>query len=76
MWCKKWGDDGGGLLISKGEVAPSWMVGVSAFVIFPCTIKSRRRFLLAPPHLGSQKRGHRMVVCVCVCLRGYLAKLQ
>jgi len=31
-------------------VAPSRMVGMSASVIFPCTIKSRRRVLLAAAH--------------------------
>jgi len=51
---KNGGDDGGRLLISPDGVWPSRMVGVSASVIFPCTIKSRR-FLLAPADL-----------CVCV----------
>ena len=47
-------------------VAPNWIVGVSASVIFPCTIKSRR-FLLALPHPGSPgKRAIKTVVCVCV----------
>jgi len=41
---KNGGDDGGGSLISPDGVLPSQMVGVSATVIFPCTIKSRRRF--------------------------------
>jgi len=35
---KKMGDDG---LISPDGVAPIRIVGVSASVIFPCTIKSR-----------------------------------
>jgi len=46
-------DDGGGSLISPDGVAPTRMVGVSASVIFSCTIKSRRRFVLAPAHLGN-----------------------
>ena len=46
MTNEKMGDDGGESLISPDGVAPSWIVGVSASVIFPCTMKSRRRFLL------------------------------
>jgi len=48
----KMGDDKGGSLISQDGVAPSRIAGVSAYVIFPCTIKFRR-FLLAPAHPGS-----------------------
>jgi len=63
------GDDGGGLLISPDRVAPSPIVGLSTSVIFPCTTKSRRRFLLAPAHLGSAGKGAiKMVVSVCVYL--------
>ena len=40
-------------LVSPDRVAPSRMVGVSASVIFPCTIKSRSS-LLAPAHLGGR----------------------
>jgi len=36
-------------------VAPSRIVSVSASDISPCTIKSRRRFLLAPAHPGSTR---------------------
>jgi len=61
---QKWGDDGGGSLISLDGLAPSWIVGVYASVIFPCTIKSRRRFLLAPAHPGTPEKGCKMVVCV------------
>jgi len=43
--------DGGGSLIGLDGVAPSRIVGVSASVILPCTIQSRR-FLLAPAHPG------------------------
>jgi len=39
---KKLGDGGGSLTSSEG-VAPSWIVGVSTSVIFPCTIKCRRQ---------------------------------
>jgi len=59
-------DDGGGSLISLDGVAPSWMVGVYAYVIFPCTIKSRRRFLLAPAHPGSPRKRAIKQLCVCV----------
>jgi len=61
----KMGDDGGGLLISPDGVAPSRMVGASAFDIFPCTIKSRR-FLLASAHPGSpgEKAVKQLFMCV------------
>ena len=56
-------------MISWDGVAPSWVVGVSASVILPCTIKSRGRFLPAPAYPDSPgKEGHKMVVCVCVCV--------
>ena len=38
----KMGDDRRGLLISPDAVPPSRMVGVSASVIFPCTIKVQK----------------------------------
>ena len=44
----KMGDVGGGSLISPDVVMPSQIVGVSASDISPCTMKSRRRFLVAP----------------------------
>jgi len=54
----KMGNDGGGSLISPDGVAPSRIVGVFAFIIFPCTIKSRRRFfLLASAHPGGPGKG-------------------
>ena len=63
----KMGDDGGVSLIGLDGVAPCRTVSVSASVIFPCTIKSRRRFLLALAHPGSPgKRAIKMVVYVCV----------
>jgi len=43
--------------ISSDGVVPSRMVGVSASDIASCTIKSRRRFLLALAHLGSGLNG-------------------
>ena len=59
--------DGGGSLISPDGVAPSQIVGVSASDIFPCTIKSRRSFLLAPAHLGDPgKRAVERLWCVVV----------
>jgi len=68
IWHKNGGHDGGGLLISPDGVAPSRMVGVSAFVILPCTIKSRRRFLLALAHLDSSGKRAIKWLCVCVCV--------
>ena len=65
------GDDGGGSLISPDGVAPSWMVVVSASVIFPCTIKFRRIFLLAMAHMGSPGKRAVKQLCVCVCSSGY-----
>jgi len=50
----KMGDDGGGSLISPDGAALSRMVGVSASVILPCTIKVQKKtFFLAPAHPGS-----------------------
>jgi len=61
------GDDGGGALISPDGVAPSRIVSVSASDISPCTIKSRRRLLLAPAHPGSPgKKGRKTVMCVFI----------
>ena len=40
---KNGGDDGGGSLISLDGVTPSQMVGVSASVTFPCTIKVQKK---------------------------------
>jgi len=60
-------DDGDASLISPVGVAPCRMVGVSASVIFPCTMKSRR-FLLAPAHPGSPGKRAVNRFCVFVCL--------
>jgi len=51
------GDDGRGSLISPGGVLPSWMAGVSASVVFPCTIKVQKKILLAlaPPVVPRKK---------------------
>ena len=49
----KIGDEGGRSLISLDGVASSQIVSVSVSNIYPCTVKSTRRFLLAPAHPGS-----------------------
>jgi len=43
-------------LVSLDGVAPSWMVDVSASVIFPCTVKSRNPFLAPADPGGTRKR--------------------
>ena len=60
----KMGDEGGGSLISPDAVAPSRIVGMSAPNIFPCTMKSKRRFLLALAHPGSPRK--RAIKWLCV----------
>ena len=45
---------------------PSWMVGVSASVILPCTIKFRGRFLLATAYPGSPGKSAIKRLCVCM----------
>jgi len=67
-------DDNAGSLINPDGVAPSRMVGVSASVIFPCTIKSRR-FLLAPAHLGSPGKRAVIRLYMCVVLLDTVSKL-
>jgi len=62
--------DGGGSLMSPDGMAVSRIVCVSASVIFPCTIKSKR-FLLVPTHPGSP--GKRAVKWLCVLLLWYLS---
>jgi len=57
---------GGGSLFSPDGMASSRIVGVSASVIFTCTIKSRRRFLLALADPGSP--GKRAVKWLCMCV--------
>ena len=64
----KMGDDGDGSLISPDGVAPRQMVSVSASVIFPCTMKSRRFSSGTGSPGWSRKKGHETVVYVCVCL--------
>jgi len=54
-------------LISLDGVVPSRIVGVSSSIIFPCTIKSRRRFLLAPAYMDSSGKRTVKWLCVCVC---------
>jgi len=60
------GGDGGGSLISTDRVAPSQMVGVSASVIFPCTIEDQKISSGTDSPGWSSKKGHKTVVCVCV----------
>jgi len=61
------GDAGNKSLVSPDGVALIWIVSASARVIFPCTIKFRRRFLLlAPAHPGSP--GKRAVKRWCLCV--------
>jgi len=62
--------DGGGSLISPDRVVPSRVIGVSASVIFPCTIKSKRRFLLAAANPGSPRKRaiKRLCVFASLCL--------
>jgi len=63
------GDDGGGSLVSPDGVATIQIVGVSASVIFLCTIKSRRSFLLAPANPGSSgKMAVKWLSVVCQML--------
>jgi len=62
--CKKVGEWWRWALVSPDRVAPSQMVGVSASVNLPCTIKSRS-FLLAPAHPGGPgKRAVKWLWCV------------
>jgi len=62
--------DGGGSVMSPDGVAVSRIVCMSASVIFPCTIKSKR-FLLVPTHPGSP--GKKAVRWLCVLLLWYLS---
>jgi len=63
-------------VISPDGVALSQIVGVFASVIFRCTIKSRRRFLLSPAHLVVPGKGHKTVACVCICSVLFFSRLQ
>jgi len=47
------------------------MVNVSASVIFPCTIKSRRRFLLTLAYSGSPRKRAVKRSCMCACVSIY-----
>ena len=72
----KMGDDGGGTLINLDGMVPSRIVSVSASVIFPCTIKFRRSFLLAPAHPRGSP-GKRVVKRLCVCaIIGFLKPVK
>ena len=46
-------------------MAPIRIVSVSASVVFPCTINSRRRFLLAPAYPDSSRK--RAIKRLCMC---------
>ena len=71
----KMGDDGGGAMIRTDGMAPSQIVSVSASVIFPCTLESKRRFLPALADLrGPRKRAVKWL-CVCV-VNGFLRSLE
>jgi len=54
-------------LVSPDEVAPSRMVGVFASVHLPLHHKVQKFFSGTGTHRWSRKKGHKMVVCVCVC---------
>jgi len=69
-------DEGDGSLISLDGVAPSRIVGVSASDISPCTVESRRGFLLAPSHPGSPGKRAVKWLCVCLCLCGQYFELS
>jgi len=43
----KWGDYGGGGVVSLDVVAPTRTVGSSASIIFPCSTKIQKIFMLA-----------------------------
>jgi len=64
--CKKHGRWWRWALLSPNGVAPSRMVGVSAFS--PYTIKSRSSPLALAHPGGPRKKGRKTVVCVCVCV--------
>jgi len=76
IWHNNGGNEGGGLLISRDGVAPSRIVGVSASNISTCTIKSRRRFLLAPAHPDSHRKKVRQQLFVFVWHAAVLLLMQ
>jgi len=55
------------LLISLDGMVPIQMVGVSAFVIFPCTTKVQKISSDTGSFRWCQKKGHKTVVCACAC---------
>jgi len=65
----KMGNDGGGLVTSLDGMAPMRMVSVSASAIFPCAIKSRRKFLVAPAQPGSPGKRAVKWLCLYVCVK-------
>jgi len=53
-------------LVGLDGVTPSQMVGVSASLVFPCTIESRSS-LLAPARLGGPRKMAVVVVMLPIC---------
>jgi len=62
----KMGDDGGRPLISPDGVAPIRIVGVSASVIFPCTIKFQKNISsgTGSPGYSPGEKAVKRFVCV------------
>jgi len=66
IWRKNGGMMEVGRWLVRMELHPSGLSGICS-VIFPCTKKSRRRFLLAlAPWVCPEKKGRKMVVCVYI----------
>jgi len=64
----KMGDNGGWSLVSPDGVATTRMVGVSASVIFPCTVKVQKFSSGSGSPGWSRKRAvKQLCVCVYVC---------
>jgi len=70
--CKKWEDGGGGHWLVWMEWCPAGWLVCLPLLIFPCTIKSRGRLLLAPAYPDSQ--GKRAVKRLCVCVSGWCSR--
>jgi len=65
----KWGMREVGSLIGPDGVAPSPIFSVSGSDISLCSIKYRRRFLLALADLGSPEKRAVKWLCMCMCVR-------
>jgi len=68
IWRKNGGMTELGRWLVWMEWCPARFSVCLSHVIFPCTIKPRRRFLLAPAHPGSPRK--RAVKWLCVCVWG------